>query len=147
RPSLACGYSHPDGARQHPMIPQIDQYLRGLDRPSGLRIRILREGNADGWPQIKLLELPSYIRISTNMVKKGIAENWLKAEGYEVVHAPAGPESDPWRASHTFETYTRLVFKTVDGDITYRVTIPPRKYQKPDGTWEVEWFHDAVLER
>jgi hypothetical protein len=98
-------------------------------------------------------DVPDVTTISTGVVTRAAAEGWLTVENERVEHRPGGPPSDPWRVTHTFRHADALVLHTVDGDIRYRVTRQPDKYNEPEplagkqrdgeaptGT-RVDWFY------
>lgn len=68
---------------------------------------------------------PPAIRISQKFVG---AADWIEQTHARVVHKPAGPAEDPWRATHTFVHCDELVLHLLDGDVRYRVTRQPDKY-------------------
>lgn len=65
--------------------------------------------------------------LPTKTVKRMISEGLVVGEGERVEHYPGGPPDDEWRTTHTFLHYDALVFKTVDGDVRYRVVGLPCK--------------------
>jgi hypothetical protein len=77
---------------------------------------------------LRLDNKPVRTRISTNFAAKGVAEGWLVMDGIEMVHRPGGPSHNPWQQTHTFTQAKTLTFKTVDGDVVYRVVHQPDKY-------------------
>jgi hypothetical protein len=92
-------------------------------------------GGAEPWPLagvrvegINGEQRPAVIGVGTTVVDNGRAEGWIEADGEQVVHRPGGPPDDQWRVTHTFRHYDTLTFKTVDGDLRYRVTHQPDKY-------------------
>lgn len=113
----------------------------------GLRIRKLAE-EADGpLPRplagVRLEDAPDVVRVSTKVVAAGVAEGWVTLVGERVVHRPSGPAADPWGApAHTFRHADAVVFHTLDGDVTYRVTHQPDKY----ADYGQATFPDAVGE-
>jgi hypothetical protein len=88
------------------------------------------------WPLagVKLEIAPDECRLSTSFVDRGINEGWLEGFGESLIRRPAGPADNPTRAWHYFTHYDELVFHTVDGDVTYRVTRQPDKYVEGDET-------------
>lgn len=88
----------------------------------------------ESWPLLGVEPLdvlgktPKRTRISGKLVQRGIAEGWLEAEGEQLAHRPGGPADNRWRVTHTFVHYDRLVFKTPDGDLAYRVVRQPDKF-------------------
>lgn len=90
-------------------------------------------GGAEPWPLAGVrIEgedgPPPLVSLPTSLVDNGRAEGWIDVEGERVVHRPGGPPNDLWRVTHTFRQYDALVFKTVDGDVRYRVIHNPDKY-------------------
>jgi len=92
-------------------------------------------GQPEPWPfaGVRLDQAPEVATISTSKVAEGIAEGWLEGVNGRPVVRPAGPTQTDWNSSHTgqphvFLHYDALVFKTVDGDITYTVAHQPDKY-------------------
>jgi hypothetical protein len=103
---------------------------------------------------------PEVTTAGENWVAVAIREGWAVAEGGQVVHRPGGPADDPWAKTHTFRQYDAIVFKTVNGDVRYRVTHQPDKYADPGhddtpvtdtayaaGETRVDHFYDLTLER
>lgn len=113
-------------------------------------------GAREGWPlagiKIENDGPPKETSVSTSFVSTGISEGWLVAENGRPVHRPGGNADNPWLKTHTFVHYDRLVMKTVDGDVAYRVVEQPDKYHSgPAGTDSVgesdaEIRHFYVLE-
>jgi len=106
-------------------------------------------------------EAPKRCRVATSWVAAGKAEGWLVVEGERLVGKPGGPPDDPWRKDkiHNFFHADAIVLKTVDGDVRYRVTRQPDKYDggpesgigSPtdavgDPETSVDWFYDLELE-
>lgn len=85
---------------------------------------------------------PAETKVSARFVATGRAEGWLEVDGEEIVHAPGGPEGDPWRSTHTFVELDRIIFKTVgDGDVAYRVTRQPGRHGD-----EIHWSYKMERE-
>ena len=78
-----------------------------------------------------------------------------------IVRCPGGPPSEPWKVTHTFFQCDRIIVKTVDGDVPYRVVQQPGKFVLKDGKpftlcteadvknavpCEVYWYFDIDLE-
>jgi hypothetical protein len=82
------------------------------------------------WPLagIELRNLPKQTQISQSFAQSGIAEGWLELRDLQLVHRPGGPPEDPWRVTHTFFHADAVVFKTVNGDVVYKVQRQPDKY-------------------
>lgn len=89
---------------------------------------------------IRLDVAPGATVVSTSVVSQGIAEGWLTAVGEKVVHRPGGSSADKWAVTHTFRQATALVFHTLDGDVTYKVTHNPDKY----ADYEAATYPDQV---
>lgn len=70
-------------------------------------------------------DLPAALRISQKICG---AEEWIELVNPRPVHKPAGPPQDPWRSTHTFVHCDELVLHLLDGDVRYRVTRQPDKY-------------------
>lgn len=99
----------------------------------GLRIHRLAD-KSDGrglpWPLagVRLLEVPETVDVPTSVVETGLREGWIISEGGRIVNRPSRADRDDLSQPHTFVHYDRLTFRTVDGDIGYRVTHQPDKY-------------------
>jgi hypothetical protein len=92
-------------------------------------------------------EPPKRCTISTAKVAELRAEGFVEVEGEETVHRPGGPASNPWAVTHTFVQVKAIVFRTVDGDVRYRVTRQPDKDgEAGDPDAEVRWFYELELE-
>lgn len=116
----------------------------------------------EAWPLagVELVgEAPKRTRVSTTYIAKGRSEGWIDVEGETIVHKPGGPDVEPWRVTHTFVHLDTVVFKLADGELRYRVTRQPDKYDggpeagtgKPtdvaaDPETSVEWSYDLELE-
>lgn len=101
---------------------------------------------------------PSNPAPSTTVIDAGAREGWIVREGERPVVRPGGPRGNPWAEQHTFVHADALVFKTLDGDVRYRVVGQPDKYG-PDGkpvdaydaiddlaACDVRWFYQLELE-
>lgn len=77
---------------------------------------------------VRLKDAPPLATVPTKVVSAGVAEGWASLVGERVVHRPGGPASNPWLHTHTFQHADAIVFHTLDGDVTYRVTHQPDKY-------------------
>jgi hypothetical protein len=134
-------------ARKHDTRPVGLRITKLADRSSGARetrfdpstgqkyLHNPATGGAEPWPLagVRLASVngdgaPPVIALSTSAVDTGRAEGWIAVDGEQVVHRPGGPPDDLWRVTHTFRHYDTLTFKTVDGDLRYRVTHQPDKY-------------------
>ncbi len=105
---------HPETGAKHLVDPED-----GLAKPwplAGIRF--------EGAP-------PAETTVGTKYVAEAIAEGWLVGVGERLVHRPGGPPSNVWRETYTFAHYDELVFRTLDGDVRYRVTHQPDKYADP----------------
>lgn len=95
---------------------------------------------------------PRITGLSTDKVEEGQAEGWLTLVDGAPVSFPGGPADKPWARTHTFVQAEKIIFHTINGDVTYRVTRNPGKYGADgehafvagDPTTEV--FHDYRLE-
>lgn len=87
------------------------------------------------WPLagVRLEEAPDRTTITTQLLDQGISEGWLSVENDRVVVRPGGEPGNEWRTDrvHTFRHADSVTFKTVDGDVTYRVLHQPDKYADP----------------
>jgi hypothetical protein len=145
---------------------QVDEDGNALIDPSQVE-RILfnpatPELEHEPWPLAGLEvdgEPPARTRVGTRWVDGLAAEGLVTFENERVVHKPGGPPSSPWRVTHTFRHADAIVFKTVNGELRYRVTRQPDKYDggpengtgKPteaagDPETSVDWFYDLELE-
>jgi len=89
----------------------------------------------EAWPLAGVLleQAPDEAGVSTTLVAQGIAEGWLTGVNGRPVVRPAGRTQSDWISGqtgtpHVFIHYDALVFHTLDGDVTYRVTHQPDKY-------------------
>lgn len=91
---------------------------------------------------------PKHTRVAESWVAQGKQEGWLELEGEEPVHRPGGPESDPWRRTHTFLHGTALVIHCQDGDVRYKITQnPDKQHANREGDPGEVWHHyDLELE-
>jgi hypothetical protein len=71
---------------------------------------------------------PQVTGVSTQLVDQGQAEGWLTLVDAEPKVFAGGPATAPFAKTHTFVHAAKIVFHTVDGDVTYRVTRNPGKY-------------------
>ena len=130
----------------------------------GLRLRKVADRSAGGegphpLAGIRILDdpPPQSPSPSTTVVDNGVREGWIIREGERPVSRPAGPPHAPFADTHTFVHADALVFKTLDGDVRYRVVGQPDKYG-PDGEpvesyegvdlsgCDVRWFYQLELE-
>lgn len=115
------------------------------------------------WPLAGLVfdhdEPPKRTVVSTSFVNAGKQEGWLEVVNEQAVHRPGGPPENLWQKTHTFLHADAIVFKTVDGEVRYRVTHQPDKYVEggPDsakvtnekyaaGETRVDHFYELALE-
>lgn len=87
---------------------------------------------------------PDHTRVSARWVAYAISEGWCRGIGEKLAHEPGGPPENPWAMTHTFVTYTALVFDTVDGDVRYDVTENPGVYESADSEdgRDVDWTYE-----
>lgn len=89
-------------------------------------------------------EPPGESCVPMRYIQRAVTEGWVKLVGEKIIHEPGGSASNPWQVTHTFVQAKKIIFKTVDGDITYRVLANPGKYDdsnEPSGK-RVDWvFH------
>jgi hypothetical protein len=94
------------------------------------------------WP-LKGMELKEALEnpvVPMSWVRRGVREGWIEVLGEDVVHAPGGPENDPWAVTHTFYQGDTVVLHTTTGDVVYDVLRSPGKV---DG--EVLWTYELEL--
>lgn len=134
-----------DGLRLHKVADE-SKYQQGGPGPHPLAgVRILGDPPQSPAP-------------STTLVNQGIAEGWIIREGERPVVRPAGPRTQPWAQNHTFMHADAIIFKTLDGDVRYRVVEQPDKYG-PDGepvetydgiddlsACDARWYYQLELE-
>lgn len=108
------------------------------------------DGQLKPWPLVGIKiegETPDYCRVPMSFVTGGMAEGWVTLENGRPKHQPGGPPDDPWKITHTFMQADYIVIKTVDGDVRFKVTSQPDKYddeRQPSGK-RVDWFYDLEL--
>lgn len=98
---------------------------------------------------------PKYARISQRYALNAKIEGWIEIEGEKVVTRSQGPEEQPVSPEnppHVFVQGTALIFKTVDGDVRYKITQNPDKWpEKKVGEHgfggEVDWTYHLRLEK
>jgi hypothetical protein len=66
--------------------------------------------------------------LSQSYVATARQEGWMEATGEKIVHKPGGPPSNPWGVTHTFVHLDTITIKTMDGDVKFKVTRNPDKY-------------------
>jgi hypothetical protein len=90
---------------------------------------------------------PKRCSLSTAKVAEGREEGWIEVEGEELVHRPGGPAANPWASTHTFVQFETLIFKTLHGDVRYRVVRNADKEgEAGDPEAEVRWYYELELE-
>lgn len=89
-------------------------------KPSPKALEGVRIINDDGVPRVTGL--------ATHYVANAVVEGWMELVNPEPHHYPGGPAGDPWRVTHSFMHADAIVIKTLDGDVRYRVTRQPGKY-------------------
>lgn len=89
-----------------------------------------RTGQAEPWPLlgVELEVAPDETGISTTALEVGRREGWITVEGESPVVRPGGPTDDKYRVTHTFVHIDKIIFKTLSGDVTYKVVHQPDKY-------------------
>lgn len=131
----------------------------------GLRIHKLADrsdGRGAPWPLagVRLLDAPDATQIPTNVVADAIAQGWATGEdGRQVVRPSGRTPDDLTKPPHVFVHYSRIIFHTLDGDVTYRVLHQPDKYADPGddttpvtaevyaaGATRVDWFYGVGRE-
>ena len=93
--------------------------------------RVAGEPDAEGirpFLGIRISSPPKRTSMSTSYVNTAVREGWLTLVKESLAHRPGGTTNNPWATTHTFIHAQKLVFSTLDGDITYRVTAQPDKY-------------------
>lgn len=121
-----------------------------------LGVRIVDVNGSDTDP-------PQRTAIDVGRVEAGMAEGWIERVGARPVVRPAGAQQDIWTSGttgtpHTFIHADYIIFKTVDGDVRYRVVHQPDKYAadgddetpvSPElyaaGETRVDWFYGLEL--
>jgi hypothetical protein len=113
------------------------------------------------WPSagVKLVSAPDECEIPTTTVDRGVQQGWIEMVDERLVRRPAGPADNPTRSWHYFNQCNALIFKTVDGDVTYKVVHQPDKYadfgedSEPVtdevysyGNTRVDWFYGVRKE-
>lgn len=127
--------------------------VKGLHPVTGEKVLIDPvSGAVSPWPLLGVHivndEIPAQTKISMSYVANAVAEGWASITNERIVHKPGGPLSDPWRITHTFRHVDTFTIHTIDGDVTYRMTHQPDKYDdpaEPSGS-RVDWFYDMVRE-
>lgn len=125
-----------------PIDPAVEAAVAGL--PDQLqRVVLAAAASPKPWPLagVEIVDPPEETTVSTTKVAEGVREGWCTLVDERLEHRPAGPESDPWRQTHTFRQAAEVVFHTVAGDIRYRVAEQPDKYEYEDGSISVDWFY------
>lgn len=111
---------------------------------------------AEPWPLAGITlehdEPPARTRVPTRWIMGLKSLGLVALENEEVVHRSGGPPENPWGFTHTFVHADAIIFKTLDGDIRYRVTEQPDKWpEDKDGTagfgGEVNYYYDLELDQ
>lgn len=97
---------------------------------------------------------PKQVRLPASFIANCRREGWVEVEGAKTVYVPASPETAPDPLPpHTFVQLDSVTFKTVDGEVRYRVVHNPGKYDskgKPtetfDSSHEVHHYYDLERE-
>lgn len=72
---------------------------------------------------------PKRTSVSTNLVEQGIAEGWIEGEDEDLIVRSSGPRSRPFGPRpHAFLHFSALTFKTMDGEVRYKVVDNPDKW-------------------
>lgn len=89
----------------------------------------------EAWPLAGVLiegEVPRETTAGIAFINKGIAEGWIERRGERPIVRPAGKSQADWNGvqgqPHVFLHADEIVFKTLDGDVVYRVVHQPDKY-------------------
>jgi hypothetical protein len=81
-------------------------------------------------------EPPQETFVSIKVINTGVREGWIKKKGQRAVVRPAGKTQDDFNGvqgvPHTFIHCDEIIFKTVHGNVRYRVTQQPDKYAVVD---------------
>lgn len=101
-----------------------------------LVIRKLADRSGDcledgSWPLagISIVDPPQEVSIPQDYVMAARDQGWASVEDMNVVYRSSAPLDDPTaQAPHIFVHATAIVFRTVDGDVRYRVVHQPDKY-------------------
>jgi hypothetical protein len=98
----------------------------------------------EAWPLagMELKEAVEHPVVPMSWVRRGVREGWIEVEGEVIVHAPGGPENDPWATTHTFYQADQIVLKTTTGKVLYDVLRSPGK---DSHTGEVFWAYELEL--
>jgi hypothetical protein len=102
-------------------------------------------------------DIPTHVKVPVTTIDRGVAEGWITTEGDEPHHYPGGNKENPWGTVHTTVHRDSFTIHDADGDITYKVTHQPGKYngagdldESSDVAGEldarVDWFYLAELE-
>ena len=108
------------------------------------------DNQAKPWPFLGVKiegDTPEFCRVSTSWVNTGVKEGWIELTNPRPVHQPGGPPDDLWKVTHTFIQADYVTLKTVDGDVRFKVTAQPDKYDddtEASGK-RVDWFYDLEL--
>lgn len=102
--------------------------------------------NPEPWPLAGVTavgEVPKLCKLPMKLVAQWENEGWAVTEGTRIVHAPGGPQEDPWRVTHTFVEMDALTLNFADGAVRYRVTHQPGKHADPSelSGYRIDWFY------
>lgn len=89
---------------------------------------------------------PAVTGISSAMIDQGQREGWLTLVDPTPVTFPGGTKDRPWAVTHTFVQASKVIFHTVDGDVTYRVSRNPGKYTANGDEAGVDQVGDPTCE-
>lgn len=97
---------------------------------------------------------PTETQFSTNFVAQGRQEGWIEVVGEERVFRSSGPPENPWGTPpHVFLHYEKIIIKTVNGDLVYKVTEQPDKWPETKSEedeagfgGDVKWIYTVELE-
>lgn len=102
-------------------IHRVNNYDRDGNLESFRGIRLGIYGQGIGTP-------PQVTGIGQRAADLAELEGWLTRVNPTVLTAPGGPVERPLAKVHTFVPADEIVFHTLDGDVRYRVTRQPGKY-------------------
>jgi hypothetical protein len=139
------------------------QRVHRFDPVTGVRYLVDPNTNeAKPWPLLGVefeVDPPQTAEVGMTWAANAAREGWLELENEQIVHRPGGPTNDKWAITHTFRHADALVFKTVKGDVRYRVTHQPDKYvaegddstpvtdeEYASGNTRVDWVYRVELE-
>lgn len=78
-------------------------------------------------------DIPFTTSVPTDYVDRAVREGWMERVNERAVVRPAGRTQTEWSSSqtgtpHTFIQCDEIIFKTVEGDFRFKVTLNPDKY-------------------